>query len=159
MSCWVIYNEASGAIDQIVLDDPAESIAPGMAFKEFAELPDLSAWRWDAELLDFVPHIGPRYLTGLQILGLYTAAQTARANRMLTAVYPDGHPWAGQYVDPDGFTQRLINATTALKEPIPTTGSFHQQGTAWMRAIGVIESDEEAARIAAGITPEEAMGS
>jgi hypothetical protein len=156
MSCWVLYDAATGEIDQIVLDDPAETIAPGMAFAAIADLPDLSRWRWDADLLDFVPQIGPRFLTGLQILGLYTAAQTARANRMLTAVYPAEHPWAGQYVDPEGLTQRLINATTALKEPILTTGSFHVQGTAWMRMIGVIESDEEAARIAAGISPEEA---
>ena len=100
-----------------------------------------------------VPH-----LTATQILGLYTTAQHARARRMLFATWPAGHPWEGQLVDPDGLTQRLVDATLTLREPLPVTDPFHQNGTAWLRAVGVIESDAEAARIAAGIPPEEAMG-
>lgn len=109
---------------------------------------------WSAAQRGFVdvPH-----LTATQILGLYTTAQHARARRMLFATWPAGHPWEGQLVDPDGLTQRLVDATLTLREPLAVTDPFHQNGTAWMRAIGVIESDEEAARIAAGITPEEAM--
>ena len=48
-------------------------------------------------------------------------------------------------------------ATLALREPISTASEFHQSGTGFLRAVGVIESDVEAARIAAGISPEESM--
>ncbi|PZU47658.1 MAG: hypothetical protein DI568_08925 [Sphingomonas sp.] len=114
----------------------------------------LEGLAWSPVARAFGP--APRMLTSTQILGLYTTAQHARARRMLMAVYPEGHPWAGQLIDPDGLTQRLVDATLTLSEPMSTADPFHQNGTAWMRAVGVIESDEEAARIAAGITPEEA---
>lgn len=155
---WVIVEAATGEIDQVVLDDPGDRLPPHLSSIEISDLPDLTRWRWDPATLTFVPHTSPRWLSGLEILGLYTAAQHARARRMLMAVYPAGHEWAGQPLDPDGLTQRLLDATLALREPISTASSFHQQGTAWMRGVGVIESDEEAGRIGAGITPEEASG-
>jgi len=95
----------------------------------------------------------PRMLTGLQILGLYTAPQHARARRMLNTVFPDGHAQAGQLVDPDALVQRLVDATLALPRLISATDPLHINGTALMRATGVIETDAEAARIAAGIPP------
>lgn len=106
----------------------------------------------------------PRRLTGLQILGLYTAAQHGRARRMLDArfpaTFPPGHPQAGQphpqageLIDPNALVQRLVDATLALREPIAVTDAFHQNGTAFLRAVGVIESDAEAARILAGLPP------
>jgi hypothetical protein len=95
----------------------------------------------------------PRRLTGLQILGLYTAAQHGRARRMLDARFPEEHPQAGELIDPDALVQRLVDATLALREPIAVTDAFHQNGTAFLRAVGVIESDAEAARILAGLPP------
>lgn len=95
----------------------------------------------------------PRRLTGLQILSLYTAAQHARARRMLDARFPEGHPQAGELVDPQGLVQRLVDATLALKDPISLADAFHVNGTAFLRGVGVIESDAEAARILAGLPP------
>lgn len=97
----------------------------------------------------------PRRLTGLQIIGLYTAAQHARMRRMLFATFPPGHPQAGQLVDPDGLVQRLADATLAMAGTIVVTDPLHVNGTALYRSVGIIESDIEAARIAAGITPEQ----
>ncbi len=96
----------------------------------------------------------PRRLSGLQILGLYTAAQHARARRMLDARFPVEHPTlAGQLIDPDALVQRLVDATLALGEPIAVIDAFHVNGTAFLRAVGVIETDSEAARILAGNPP------
>ncbi len=95
----------------------------------------------------------PRRLSGLQIIGLYTAAQHARARRMLDARFPVGHPQAGELVDPNALVQRLVDATLALRDPIAVTDPFHVNGTTFLRAVGVIESDAEAARILAGTPP------
>ncbi len=113
---------------------------------------------WDNNALQFVvkpPE--PVKLDGLGILGLYTPDQHARAKRMLFATYPPGHEWEGQLVDPQALTQRLIDATLALKNPIPVTSEFHINGTIWMRNIGVIESDAERDRILSGIPPSSPM--
>lgn len=149
---WLIYNLETGAalrheIEPVLADGEGSQRLPPSALLE----PPLSLW--SPAMCGFmdVPQ-----LTSAQILGLYTVAQHARARRMINAVYPAGHLWEGQLIDPDALTQRLVDATLTLKTPLPVTDPFHQNGTAWMRLIGVIESDEEAARIAAGITPEEA---
>ena len=109
---------------------------------------------WDSQLGEFVEKPPePIKLDGLGILSLYTPDQHARATRMLFATYPAGHEFEGQLVDPQALTQRLIDATLALKTPIPVNSEFHTNGTLWMRAIGVIESDEERDRILSGIPP------
>lgn len=129
----------------------------GEAYVSTVEVPDgyPEGWRWNSETLEFEPYTPPRRLTGLEIIGLYTPAQHARARRMLNAVYPEGHPWAGQLVDPDALIQRLLDAALAMPGTISIDDPFHVNGTALNRALGVIESDEEAARILAGIPPEE----
>ena len=139
-------------------DDLWQQVAPhmDMAGQELVDVPpgypETLGWTGTG----FEPYPPPPVLmTGLQVLALYRPAQHARAKRMLFATYPEGHPQAGELVDPDGFTERLVDATLA-SSAIVLGGTEHIQGTTWMRAIGVIESDEEAARILAGITPEEA---
>jgi hypothetical protein len=152
---WIVFDGETGAqIGAWLEEEPDELIAGQQAQRvPPSAVAGISIWRPALRGFVDVPH-----LDGLGILGLYTTAQHARARRMLFATYPAGHEWAGQLVDPDGLTQRLIDATLALREPISTASDFHQQGTLWMRAIGAIESDVEAARIAAGITPEQAAG-
>ncbi len=109
---------------------------------------------WDTTTLNFVQKpVEPIKLDGLGILNLYTPTQHAKAKRMLFATYPVGHEWEGELIDPQALTQRLIDATLALKTPIPVTSEFHINGTLWMRGIGVIESDAEMSRILAGVPP------
>lgn len=110
-----------------------------------AEWPETIEWRQGA----FVPKV--RALWPEQILALYTVAQRGRARRMLTAVHPPGHVMAGQLIDPDASVQALLDALLAHRDPVPLDSSWHIQGTALMRGLGVIESDAEAARILAGI--------
>ena len=160
MTAWVIYSSSSGALERLVLDDP-EGLGldmTGRGVTELDEMPDLSTVRWDNATRTFVPYTAPRWLTGTQRLALYTPAQHARARRMLTAVHPEGHPLAGQMVDPEGLVQRLIDFSLAAHKPLSVADPYHIQATALLRGLGVIESDEEAARILAGITPEEAAG-
>lgn len=143
--------DADGQLVAVVMSLDGES------YVSTVEVPDgyPESWRWNSETLEFEPYTPPRRLTGLQIIGLYTPAQHARMRRMLFATYPAGHPQAGELVDPDGLVQRLADATMAMTGTIAVTDPMHQNGTALYRAVGIIESDEEAARIAAGITPEE----
>ena len=168
MTAWAIYDSETGALERLVLNDPAELglDLDGKLVAALLQMPDLSAERWNPDALAFEPYTPPRRLTGLQIIGLYTPAQHARMRRMLfatfPAVYPDGHPQAGQphpqageLMDPEGLVQRLADATMAMTGTIAVTDPLHQNGTALYRALGIIETDEEAARIAAGITPEE----
>lgn len=157
MTAWAVYDAATGALEQLLLDDPAElQLAfEGKGIALLAQLPSPTAERWNPATLAFEPFSPPRRLTGLQILALYTPAQHARIRRMLFATFPAGHPQAGQLVDPEGLVQRLADATLAMPGTIPVTDPLHVNGTGLYRALGIIESDEEAARIAAGITPEE----
>lgn len=157
MTAWAIYDSETGALDQLVLNDPADLglAIDGKGVAVLAQMPSPTAERWNPGTLAFEPYTPPRRLTGLQIIGLYTPAQHARMRRMLFATYPAGHPQAGELVDPDGLVQRLADATMAMTGTIAVTDPMHQNGTALYRAVGIIESDEEAARIAAGITPEE----
>lgn len=156
MTAWAIYDSETGALDQLLLNDPADLGLPidGKGVAILAQMPSLTAERWNPDARAFEPYTPPRRLTGLQIIGLYTPAQHARARRMLNAVYPEGHPWAGQLVDPDALIQRLLDAALAMPGTISIDDPFHVNGTALMRALGVIESDEEAARILAGIPPQ-----
>lgn len=156
MSDWLIYDLATGAELRRVsgaAGQPGEGEGAALVPASALVAPPLTAWHPASRSWADVPP--PKMLRGLDILALFRPAQHARAARMLFAVYPPEHPQAGELVDPDAMTQRLIDATLALHEPIPVTSEFHVNGTAWMRAIGVIESDEEAARILAGIRPEE----
>jgi hypothetical protein len=92
--------------------------------------------------------------TGIQILNTYTPAQHARARRMLYATFPEGHPDAGEFVDPDGLVQRLMDFLLAFDGTLALDDPLHVNGTTLLRGIGVIESDEEFARILAGIPPQ-----
>lgn len=157
---WLIFDTATGA--ELRRQPNATPLAPGEGVAAVPVQPMI----WSAPLRGWLDPPEPRRLTGLQILGLYTSAQHARMRRMLFAThqptYPDGHPQAGQpnplagqLVDPEGLVQRLADATLAMPGTILVTDPLHVNGTGLYRALGIIESDEEAARIAAGITPEE----
>lgn len=156
MTAWAIYLAESGELERVVLDSPQE-LGLDMTGRSTAQLagPLAPNERWNATTRAVETFTPPRRLTGLQILALYTPAQHARIRRMLFATFPAGHPQAGQLVDPDGLVQRLADATLAMSGTILVTDPLHLNGTALYRAMQIIESDEEAARIAAGITPEE----
>lgn len=157
MTAWAIYDAQTGELERLVLDDPTELELEieGKGVAILAQLPSPTGERWNPATLAFEPFDTPRRLTGLQILALYTPAQHARIRRMLFATYPAGHPQAGELIDPEGLVQRLADATLAMPGTILVTDPLHVNGTGLYRALGIIESDEEAARIAAGITPEE----
>lgn len=145
---WLIYSTETG--EELRRTDAAPELAEGEAAATVSMAPGTS---WSPALRGFVDAPPVPRLTGLQILGLYTSAQHARARRMLVAVFPAGHPQAGELLDPNAMVQRLVDATLALREPIAITDPFHVNGTGFLRAVGVIESDAEAARILAGIPP------
>jgi hypothetical protein len=124
---------------------------------------DLDAW----ELLDVDPPTDAQLAAGwtwrggawaapvkrlwpAEILALYTVAQRARARRLLTERHPEGHALAGQLVDPHGNVAALIDSLLAHRAPIALSDPWHVNGTALMRALGVLESDAEAGRVLAG---------
>lgn len=145
---WIVFDSETGA--ELRRTETTPELAEG---EEAAIVSAAPGALWSADLRGWVDAPPPRRLTGLQILGLYTSAQHARARRMLVATFPAGHPQAGEFVDPDGMVQRLVDATLALRDPIAINDPFHVNGTMFLRSIGVIESDAEAARILAGIPP------
>lgn len=155
MTAWAIYTTATGELQRVVLNDPSDLglDMTGLSVAELAEAPNQHSQRWNPQTLAFEAYTPAPRLTGLQILGLYTAAQHARARRMISAVYPAGHEYEGDLIDPDALVQRLVDATLALHEPISLDSAFHINGTALLRQLGVIESDAEAARILAGTPP------
>lgn len=128
------------------LDTEAWEVLDEVAPTE-AELAAGWAWR-DGAWAPPVPALWPD-----EILGLYTVQQRARARRLITERWPEGHPLAGQLLDPDGNAQALIDSLIAHRSRIALDSPWHVNGTALMRGLGVLESDAEAARVLAGTPP------
>lgn len=147
----IVLVDSQGAIERIVQSAEFEDLSGLTALERDVPSTYPATSRWNAQTLEFEAFNPPPRLNGLQILGLYTASQHARARRMLDARFPEGHPLAGELMDPQALVQRLVDATLAMRDPISVADPFHVNGTIFLRGVGVIESDAEAARILAGI--------
>ncbi|WP_439532024.1 hypothetical protein [Polymorphobacter sp.] len=86
------------------------------------------------------------------ILSLFTIAERAAARRMLTAVWPVGHPMAGQLVDPEGNIQVLLDSLIARRDPVERTDTLFVQGIEALVLYGIL-TPERAARAAQGLPP------
>jgi len=98
-----------------------------------------------------VPPAAPR-LTPFQVLNLFTIAERAAARRLIDARFPEGHPKAGDLIDPAGVVQVLLDSLIAAQDPIALDSSYHLGGVAMLQQFGILTA-ARAARVLAGLPP------
>jgi len=87
-----------------------------------------------------------------QLLNLFTIAERAAGRRLLYVRFPEGHPQAGELVDPAGVVQVLLDSLIAAREPIVLDSSYYVGGVAMLQQFGIL-TPERAAQVLAGLPP------
>lgn len=136
MTAWAIYDKQTGALERVVLNDPADLglDMTGRGTVVLQAAPDLLSVRWNPQALAFEPFTPPRWRTSRQIFDLFTADEKA-------AILSCGIP-------------EVIGLVLALQmaERVDLDSTFHAQGVALLAGLELIEP-ARAAQVLAGIPP------
>lgn len=129
-----------------VFDDASQIAGTGYEGEPFA-VPEgfPEAVRWTGAAFEAIPPALPARQIYYR---LFTVPERAMARRLAVAVWPEGHPFAGQLMDPDGVVQVLIDSLLASDDMIAADSELHQQGVALLAGLGVL-TPERAAQVLA----------